>query len=291
MKKTHVISLFILSLFLTYPLLAQPFAIKDKIESLQDLRSKVSVADKGELLLDLAKLYLLDQQFELAMETYLKALEASTPKPAGTPSQEEMALYDEVLAKYLEIHSGSVSRAQAHEILQEYADLIDEHPDYNYFHFLMAVSYANVGDYEQFFELFYQSHLLYPDSYMSHRTKAVLYTKLAQRGKKVEERDHAKAGIFVHARKALEKYPEDVSLYKMIIDFSPEKGRAGVTMEVMEQMISQDRQIPRKDIYFFVVNAVETDQKFLAERFLDKAREWYSYSQQVEKSQRFLDRH
>ena len=77
----------------------------------------------------------------------------------------------------------------------------------------------------------------------------------------------------------------------MMIAFSPEgEERQQAIMTYLPRMIDQNIIIPRCDIFFYVRQAIAIQQPELAQRLIDKAREWYQYSKAIEQSQQYLDR-
>jgi tRNA-binding EMAP/Myf-like protein len=244
---------------------------------------------KSEILLKLAIANYRDQNAEQAFKVFLEALSAVKTFKAAETSAEEKALYDQALKLYLEHHTGQDVTATAETLVQTVQPEVDRHPDYFLLKFLLAAAYANLGQFDLFFDNFYSAYLYYPKSYMAYRTLAILHIKLFEKSRTAEERKEQANLVFANILKAIEINPHDTSLYKLEISFAPDQQKPQVISRALKKIIDGNMMVPRADIVFYVAEAVDSQQKELAQQFVDKAREWYQYSRVVNNAQELID--
>jgi len=271
----HVLLLWILAL-------ALPVA-KEEIARLEE---GVKNEGGGALKAQLAAAYLRDQDQERAFSTFLEALEATEPAGAASVSQEEQRLYDEALALYMgEGRSGEI----AERLKERFSAEVEGHEERRLLAYPVAIAHANLGDYESFFSLFYRAYPHFPDHYLAYKAKTVLHIKLFERKGNGEEKERERAGIVANAAEAVKREPADTALYKWILTFCMPEERPRLTALYLQKIVGENILVPRSDIGFYVQKAAETDQLPLAERFVEKAREWYRYSRVVNAAQQYLD--
>lgn len=240
-------------------------------------------------LAQLAELYYLDQDQKEAYETYLKALEMPVDPSSKAVSAQEQSLYDEAFKTYLDPQNLSIQEAAQH-ILEEYGTVYAQHPDYHMLGFLISLSYANLGAFQKFFPIFYQSYQQYPTHYLVEKTKGILNIKLYEQAATPEAKEGYRLEIQKHISAAKKSFPSDTNLYKMAILFSSNQDKQAIVNQSLEQIISQNIQVPRHEIIFYVGNAVEVKSETLAQQFIDKAKIWYPYSRAINAAQCYLDK-
>lgn len=261
----------------------------DYKKAIELYRNDLNVADdKSEIKAKLALVYWKDQDQELAFRTFLEAL--SEHIYTENASTEDDAAYEKALKIYLD-HSGGTNQAIAQKICRDFEGAIKEHPDYNKLGYVVAAAYANLGRYEDFFTLFYRSHLHHPDHFLAAKTKAVLHIKLFERARFVEEKEEQRSAVLYYLNAALEKEPRDCTLYKSLIAFSPEEKKLEVMHACLNKIIDKNIIIPRSDIGFYVEEAIGSKEFVLAQRFIDKVKEFYQFSRVVNAAQHYLDEH
>lgn len=229
--------------------------------------------------------FLKSQDLEMAFKVYLKSL-ASAAKLNPPPSSiEERKLYAEALKIYLE--GAHFPRETALQVLELYSDTVKKHPEFLELRLIVAAAYANLGNFEEFFFLFYPAYCALPDHYLSHKTQAVLHIRLFERSRDVSERDTERAAVLVHVKKAIEKYPGDIGLYKLWLLFS--EGNERDVEACLNKIFSSPMIISRSDLPFFAQQALDARRSDLVERLIEKGRAWYPYSRGLDSIQQSLD--
>lgn len=266
---------------------AQASTLKETIKNLEVQLQKEEGQDQSLLLLTLAKAYYQDQDQEKAFETFLESLEKADVDDRPL-DQDDETLYAEALGIYLDPHAQS-TKETATAILKKYAAVVKEHPDYRQLAFLVGASYANGGQFSEFFDLFYHSYSAAPHHYLVYKTKAILHIKLFERASTQEAKDLQRQKILDDLTKAIEGYPQDHALYKMMVAFSPEKQKSKVLSSALKKIVDENIVVPRTDIGFYVEEAAKVQQFESAQLLLDKQREWYRYSRIINTAQEFLD--
>lgn len=242
----------------------------------------------GDLKAKLAVAYYKDQEQEKAFQIYLEALEDAQINHQSAISNDEKLIYDEALAIYLD-NNGTTPLEIAQKILENYSLVLKEHSNYHLVGFIVALANANIGNYDQFFDLFFRSYKHFPEHYLAYKTKAILYLKLFERSRTQEIRDTHRRKLIENFQKAIDLYPQDASLYRLSILFAPQDRKEKLIIAYLNKIVDNNIIIPRGDIAFYVKEAAENRQYELAQRFLDKTHEWYQFSRIINSSQQFLD--
>lgn len=251
--------------------------------------AKAPATQQAELKAKLALAYYRDQEDEKAFKTYLEALDATKPLQPPTVSSEEKKLYDQALKCYLDTSCPS-PRETANKIRLEFSLPLAMHPDYYLLNFIVASAFANLGMFDEFFERFYISYQYYPDCYMAYKTKAILHLKLYEKAISEKDREIQRNAIFKNAKLASEKNDKDVGLYRIAITFSPEKDKQANVSAALKKIMADNIIVPRKEILFYVKEALAINQPQLAQQFVDKAKVWYEYSRMLESAQELIDK-
>jgi len=232
-----------------------------------------------------------DQKEREAFSLFIEELSTGNPSNSGNPSVEEKIHYEKALKLYLKHHGTEKFQQVSKKIIADYQEIVDRHPEYALLDFLVAASYANQGNFEEFFPRFYRSYQQYPDSYMAHRTLAILHLKLLQKTPHPDARQSVRQKIYLHAHEASRLYPEDTSLYHLMITYSEKEKKGDVVRESLRKILEENMMVPRKDVPFFTKSALETDQEELAVKFVGQAKTHYDYSRMVEKAEKLIERH
>lgn len=227
----------------------------------------------------LAEAHYLDQEHAKAFEAYINALSYAQKSNASPMGKEEALLYEEALKVYLDPTARDPVITSL-KIRDLYAGIWRLHPEYAELGYLVAIAYANLGEYTDFFEIFYRSYKKIPDHYLSYKTQGILHLKLYDRGKTLEEKERERAFVLYFFNKAKELYPQDPSLYKMEIAFSLDKER--ILETDLKEIIDKDIVIPRADLSFYIDQLFAYGKNELAAEFLAKARKWYPYSRTLD---------
>lgn len=264
---------------------------KDAI-SAYEAKIKESPSEKqGWLKSRLAIIYYKDQDQEKAFKTFLGALETTPQQPLPPISKEEQILYDKAIHTYLDQSNASIQET-ASQIQKEYTSILKEHPDYRSLKLVVALAEANLGSFEDFFVDFYDAYPYQPDHHLSYKTKAILHIKLFERARTKEEKEIERNKILNLLKESMNRFPADRSLYRIMISFSPDgEARHQAVILYLPKILDQNIMVPRCDILFYVQQAVAVQELDLAQRLIDKGREWYQYSKALEMSQIYLDQH
>lgn len=261
--------------------------IKDAESHYQNFLKEASLDEKGIAKSHLAILYYKDQEHEKAFRLYLDALkEASVEKTI--PSNDELVVYEKALQVYLN-HVGNSPDETALKIRSGFASTFEKNPHYYQLGFLLAVGEANLGYYEQFFEHFYSSYRHDPHHFLSYKTQAALHIKLFERAKTDKEREEEREQILKYAKEAVQIQPHDSSIYRMIMGFTSESLKSEALTTYLNKIIDQNIVVSRIDIPYYVEIAIAFKQYDLAQKFLDKTKQWYSYSRVINVAQEYLD--
>lgn len=255
---------------------------KEAIKAYQELADKDQGFKKGEDLKQLAKAYYKDQEHAKAFETFLEALN-NTPPPESTKemSKDEALIFNQALKIYLEPTERN-PEAVSLKLRDLYAGIWRLHPDYAHVGYIVAVAYANLSDFENFFDIFYRSYVQLPDYYLAYKTKGILHIKLFERARTPEEKNKERKEILQSFQEAKKRYPQDASLYRMQIAFSPEADKPEVLERNLNEILNQSIMIPRADLSFYLDQMLAFGKINLAKKFLVKAREWYPYSRTLD---------
>lgn len=260
---------------------------KAAIKVYEDLIQKAHPEELSSLQERLAMLYERDQDQEKAFHLFLQALDNAPKKDIPQMSSEEQLLYDKALVLYLDQTSISI-QSTAEQIKQQYGPAIAEHPDYSHLKLIVALAEANLGLLQDFFLHFYEAFAFLSDHHLSYKAKTILHIKLFDRARTKEGKEQQRRKIRQLAEQAIDRFPNDSSLYRIAIAFTAEEDRQQAIVKYFSQIIAQNIPIPRCDILFYVKQAVAVKEFKLAQRLIDKAQEWYHYSKAIEQAKDYI---
>lgn len=259
---------------------------KTAISIQQNKLEQASDYDKGIYAKKLAMLYLKDQDQEHAFEFFLKALELLKTKTSSPPYDE--AEYKKAFSIYLDPSSKS-PQITANNLIKTLEPVLQKNPDEYILDYFVAIAYANLGKYEEFFNHFSRAYQFYPSHYLAYKTKAVLHIKLLERTSGKAERAAQRQSVLDNLRLALELEPHDTTIYRLLISFSPQDQKCNQVQLCLNKIINGNIMIPRGELMFFVIEAVDHCNFDLAQRFIARAKEWYPQSRIVTSVQNYLD--
>lgn len=239
--------------------------------------------ERGEIGLALAHHFLEDQNQKEAFRVFLETID--NLRQSEDITNLESADYKDALQIYLDGKSSPQENART--ILQKYEKLALQSKDPS-LGFLVSIAYANLDKYPQFFDLFFHSYKNLPNHFLAEKTKAILHIKLLERTCTVEGREDQRRRILYHLESAQMKAPFDNSLYKLMILYSlPQDKKERITKSIT-QIIEGDVKIPRSELFFYVQESVDQGEVKLAQRFIEKAKEWYPYSKSIESAEHYI---
>lgn len=254
-------SMFFIALFMLGAL-----GTEDLKKSITELETS---APSSHVYLTLSRSYLRDQEEEKAFKTFLKAVDLAQVEKIEM-SSEETLLYNEALSKYLnnlpeEMEKVSVS------LVEKYGPIVQEHPEYARLGLIVASAYANLKIYEPFFILFLKGYSCDPNHFLTHKALACIHVKLLERTKTEGDRLHEREIVLAELKKAQSANPQDFSLYRMEILFSPVKDRTERIKGILNKILTLPMIPTRKEALFFVELACETRDRELACKMVEKA--------------------
>lgn len=272
----------VLLVFLAFSLLGRELELKELIHQLESKpRSEIES-------LDLVKFYYQDQQHQKAFDFFLDILnQVPHPQEPKKPSDKELALYQEALKFYLDPNLTASQAARV--ILNHYSAILKENPEYYSLGFLVATSYANLSLFDQFFNQFYQSYRHDPTHYLAHKTIASLYLRLYEREPPGPNKEKYRSKILDQLEQALELNQEDVNLYKLVWLYTTEDRKGIKILECLNKIIDRHIVIPRGEIRYFVLQALNHNQIELSQRFLDEMKNYHQYSRAIIQAQKLID--
>lgn len=237
-------------------------------------------------LLTQSEKYYKDQEHGKAFQTYFKALdEHSSSLNNVEMTAEEKKLYDDALAIYLDPREKDKEQMSV-KIRDRYAGTWRLHQNYAQLGYLVALAYANLGEFQEFFEIFYKSYQKIPHHFLSYKAQGLLHIKLYDLARTPDEKEKERKLVLQSFKKAKELYPNDSTLYKMEIAFSKDKDLA--LEENLKEIIEKDIVIPRADLSFYFDLLFSLGKDELAQIFLDKARAWYPYSRTLDAAKEMI---
>jgi tetratricopeptide (TPR) repeat protein len=236
----------------------------------------------------LAITYYKDQEHEKAFKTFLEALDECPQEKYEGMTAEENTVYDLALKIYLQ-DAGLNPIETAVKIQDQFASTYKNNPHFHQLGYLLSVSNANTGDYTQFFKYFFNSYKYLPNHFLAYKSKAALHIKLFERALGDEQREKERQEIQNNVQKAIELEPHDTSLYRMALGFAPENLKPGMLSNLLKKIIDKNIVIQRIDIPYYVEMAIAFEKYDEAQSFINKAKEWYSYSRVIVVAQQRLD--
>lgn len=254
---------------------------KNFISQSQPSIEEVSLAKKG-----LALAYFKDQEHEKAFTIFLESLDYQPQNKDKV--HEDTSSYQEALKVYLQ-DAGLNPKETALIIEKKYKAIYEVNKSDYSLGYLLAVGQANLNQYDRFFDLFYLAYQKDPDHFLAYKSKAALYIKLFERARSDQERDDLRLKILNHVEKAIQLEPKDASLYRMLVGLTADSSKQTVLVQNLKKIIDNNIVISRIDIPYYAEMAIAFEEYDLAQDFLNKAREWYSYSRVITVAQQHLD--
>ncbi len=283
--KRYIIIILIL---LNFPLFSHEDVKEIILTKLQALKSAVNEQQISHIHYDLALAYYKDQESHLAFTHFLEALKTVPKKTLPEPTSDEKNYYDPALKNYL-AHAGKDPEKAAHELLGKYGEIAQDHPEFIQLNFLISTAYANLGQFADFFSLFYQGFPYLHSTHLASKIQGILSLRLCAQSKTVEERTRFQDSARRHLSQALQSNPSDAGLYKTLVFLAKDSNDTNAIHEYLRQIVSQKVVIPRTEIYFYVQEALQFDDFVLGQEIIDQAKSHYNFSRAIKEAQNYLD--
>ncbi len=227
------------------------------------------------------------QHMEKAHSLFLEALTSTQPSEQPADPKDQM-LYEEALSLYLNPENRTPKEV-AEQIIETYDPVVTAHPTYTLLSLIVANAHANIGETDKFFSLFYRAFQAHPTHYLVDKTRAVLHLRLMERCRYPIEREKLRQKVITSLKEAVDKYPGDLSLYRMISSLGTAEEKEGVLKKALQHILASDIAIPRTDIFPYVRDASGMGEYDLAQGLIDRAHKWYRYSRSIKAAQKYLD--
>lgn len=258
--------------------------IKNAIAKQQEMIAQAGADEKGAAIEALALLYLKDQDQERAFKTFLEALNHT--KARTQTAIVDLDEYNQAFALYLNGSSRSPQET-AEQLIGKLLPILEKEPKKYLLDYFVAIAYANLGKYEEFFKHFYSAYPFYPDHYLAYKTKAILQIKLLERTRGDSERAAERQRIMENLLLAMEREPLDTTIYKLLISFSPKEKKKDQVQLCLKKIINGNIMIPRSELMFYVIEAVDMNEIEWCQRFISCLKEWYPQSRLVASAEEY----
>lgn len=262
---------------LCHPLFGVPFdEIKEEITKCQLLLEENSSDAKAHY--RLARAYFYDQELDASFRHFLYALDFSERKaPISFDSCRE------ALDFYLS-QSGADPITVATQMLKRYNEKNSKELG-----FILSIAYANIGDYESFFELFFDAYPHLYDSFLAHKTRGILSLRVMQGQTDPKICAEYREKALNHLTDALEQNASDAALYKILISLAKDEKNDTLVGNYLHKMVEHGVKMARADIYLYVREAVALDECILAKQLIDQAKKYYEYSRAITAAEDYLN--
>lgn len=217
----------------------------------------------------MAQKSLKDQEQDRAFLYFLQALDATQKKEPL-----DLNRYNEGLNFYLK-------GAKPHEIVE----LEGEDLGLN---FLVATAYANLGEFQKFFEMFYSAYPHFKGTFLDYKTRGILYLRLSQ--KNIERREEYIAKAEKNLRRALELNYNDGALYPILITIAKDAKKGEDVLCYLKKLSESEAMIQRSSILPYVQEAVDLGAHDVGSALVERARKLYSYSRSITAAEEILRR-
>ncbi|MGK5593825.1 MAG: hypothetical protein ACSNEK_00510 [Parachlamydiaceae bacterium] len=226
-----------------------------------------------------------DDRLKEALRAYARLLQKAPLVKSYSISAEEVNAYNDALAIYLNPRNSPYESGEL--IKDKYATLIHSRPHYYQLGYLVGIAYANLSQFDRFFDLFYDSYRRLPENYLAYKGKILIHAKLFELASDQDEKEQERALILQNIEKAKEENSKDFSLYKLEIIFSNNKGP--VVMKNVQDLMTQGTIIPRTELPFYFDELFAYGYLDLAKKLIKKAREWYPFSRTLDAAEEFIN--
>lgn len=255
------------------------YADREKIAACYEKLAVANDEEKSKIYKVLSLAYYEAQDLENAIKNFLNALDTAFLQ---STSVNNVDIGEEAFKIYLDKNAKSL-QTTSKEMIELFSDKYLENQNDYLLGFVLALEYANLNQFEQFFEIFYKAYVLSPDHYLKYKTRAILNIKLFDRARTVAEKEKYRLEINLNLKKASDAYALDCNLYQLMILFCEKENKSFLVDTLLNKIINHNIVIPRADISFFVKQAESFDKYELALSFLEKQSLSYPVSRIIDK--------
>jgi tetratricopeptide (TPR) repeat protein len=262
--------------------------IEEEIQERDHAINEVEIEEKrAKIFFDLALTSYQDQEVERAFFYFLEALKRVSKEAPIDMKDEEQSIYHQALQIYLS-SAGREPSEVATALLLEYGGIADRNPHFLHLNFLIAIAYANKGEYDHFFTRFYEGFPYLSETFLALKTQGIICLRFSRLTRFQEERAHFQKEAFTYLTQALDKNPHDPSLYKTLISLAKEENTSLCT-HYLRKIVENRVILPRCEIYMYVKEAVLLGEFEIGQEIIDQAKAHYTYSRAIAEAQHYLD--
>lgn len=226
-----------------------------------------------------AKLLFADQQRSESQEVFLEALAALPSSLQPKVSDEEKKAFDSLFKSYeASVHSDEGAR----HFLIEAQELLQKHPSFFSLEHYIAATYANLGQFIEFYDLFFHAFQRREKCFLSKKTIGVLHLRLFEASTSEERREIHRREATRYLREAFAIEPHDSTLVMKLAFILPPNEKIVVLKSVIASLLTVSDPISRSDCFFLIQQAMEVGELNGARQLIEKARSWYQYSRALD---------
>ena len=239
---------------------------------------------RSEITLKRAVCLVKDQEIEQGLRAMIEAIDLS-PKNKRQINVSES--YENALELYLSQSSGGPKEI-AQKIQEGYLDIYQESKDPS-LGYIVAASYALLGDYPTFMDTCYESYSQAPSHYMVHRIRGMIHLKLMKLGNREQKKDQDRALALQAFRKALKQNPKDNALFRMTLLLTNTEEKPELLKENLKLILKADTMLQRIDLFPYVCEALGEGYVDLVDNLITKASKCYESSRSLDAAKKYFE--
>lgn len=239
-------------------------------EEIKECEKELRVEPHPEIYYRLAQATLKDQEPDRAFLYFLQALDMTQKRPCTL----DLKKFNEAFNRYLRGEKPS-----------ELTKLAGDDPALN---FLVATAFANLGDFQKFFELFFSAYPQFKGSFLDFKTRGIIYLRLSQRD--IENRERYLKEATSYLERALALNSDDGALYRALILLAKDAKKEADVLSYLERLSKSEAMIGRDEIYPYVEECVTLGALDVAWKILERVKALYAYSRSIVAAEELLRR-
>lgn len=215
----------------------------DAIVKLKTALQNLAPNNQGNLLVEIAKVYALNQDQLSAYTFFNQALKTCPRESLQTMSASEQVYFNTVYTIYLaEDGQGPVFQEKVEEALKA-------HPEFKSLLMFKAALSANTGNLVSFFDSYWQAYSAYAETPLSLKIQGSIAHRLYELSDDKNQRDEARKVSIDLFTKVFESNPEDVSLFNRIVLLSNQDERKQVLNKLIPLLATASKPSSRKQCW------------------------------------------